>query len=108
MKRISSFHSLIILVVSAVVLSSLFVITKTAASRVSIAKPSYIPSAVHNTAQYHSEQGKDQALQAEMEGYDSLDLMGPEHCDDGDEECLRRRMTSEAHLDYIYTQHHKP
>ncbi|KAF8053932.1 hypothetical protein N665_1361s0002 [Sinapis alba] len=39
---------------------------------------------------------------------DSVDkLMGMEYCGEGDEECLRRRMMTEAHLDYIYTQHHK-
>ncbi|KAJ0240381.1 putative phytosulfokines 6 [Hirschfeldia incana] len=40
---------------------------------------------------------------------DSVDkLMGmEEYCGVGDEECLRRRMMTEAHLDYIYTQHHK-
>ncbi|KAL4285084.1 hypothetical protein GQ457_16G008390 [Hibiscus cannabinus] len=31
-----------------------------------------------------------------------------ESCETGDDECLKRRMISEAHLDYIYTQHHKP
>lgn len=25
-----------------------------------------------------------------------------------DEECVKKRMMAEAHLDYIYTQHHKP
>ncbi|KAE8037495.1 hypothetical protein FH972_010081 [Carpinus fangiana] len=35
-------------------------------------------------------------------------LMGLEDCNKGDEECLQRRIVSEAHLDYIYTQHHKP
>ncbi|XP_028060391.1 putative phytosulfokines 6 isoform X2 [Camellia sinensis] len=36
-------------------------------------------------------------------------LMGLEECDDDkDEDCIKRRMVSEAHLDYIYTQHHKP
>ncbi|CAA0384493.1 unnamed protein product [Arabidopsis thaliana] len=34
-------------------------------------------------------------------------LMGMEYCGEGDEECLRRRMMTESHLDYIYTQHHK-
>uniref|UniRef100_A0A1J3CC69 Phytosulfokine n=2 Tax=Noccaea caerulescens TaxID=107243 RepID=A0A1J3CC69_NOCCA len=39
---------------------------------------------------------------------DSVDiLMGMDSCGEGDEECLRRRMMTEAHLDYIYTQHHK-
>ncbi|GMH09961.1 hypothetical protein Nepgr_011802 [Nepenthes gracilis] len=33
-------------------------------------------------------------------------LMGLERCEKGDEEedCVRRRMIAEAHLDYIYTQ----
>ncbi|XP_020231013.1 putative phytosulfokines 6 [Cajanus cajan] len=45
----------------------------------------------------------------ELEGGQSLkQLMGVEDCNSGDEECLQRRMTLEAHLDYIYTQHHKP
>ncbi|TYI73323.1 hypothetical protein E1A91_D07G122200v1 [Gossypium mustelinum] len=35
-------------------------------------------------------------------------LMGVEDCDVGDDGCLRRRLISEAHLDYIYTQHRKP
>ncbi|KAK4440641.1 hypothetical protein Salat_0399000 [Sesamum alatum] len=36
-------------------------------------------------------------------------LMGlEEYCQNGDEECLKRRAIAEAHLDYIYTQHHKP
>ena len=44
----------------------------------------------------------------ELEGGESLKLLGVEDCKSGDEECLQRRMTIEAHLDYIYTQHHKP
>ncbi|XP_057480142.1 putative phytosulfokines 6 isoform X2 [Actinidia eriantha] len=44
----------------------------------------------------------------EMEEDDSLNLMGVEDCQNGVEECLKRRMIAEAHLDYIYTQHHKP
>ncbi|XP_062167395.1 putative phytosulfokines 6 [Alnus glutinosa] len=41
---------------------------------------------------------------------DLSNLMGleTEECDGKDEECLKRRMMAEAHLDYIYTQHHKP
>ncbi|KAI3447498.1 hypothetical protein Pfo_004163 [Paulownia fortunei] len=36
-------------------------------------------------------------------------LMGLEECGDKDHEaCQKRRMVSEVHLDYIYTQHHKP
>ncbi|CBI30250.3 hypothetical protein VitviT2T_012591 [Vitis vinifera] len=41
-------------------------------------------------------------------GEDVLNLMGLEKCHENDEECLKRRMVAEAHLDYIYTQHHKP
>ncbi|KAI8524249.1 hypothetical protein RHMOL_Rhmol13G0135500 [Rhododendron molle] len=37
-----------------------------------------------------------------------LQLMGMEDCHGGDEECVKRRMAAEAHLDYIYTQHLKP
>ncbi|KAL7198319.1 hypothetical protein ACSBR2_020759 [Camellia fascicularis] len=45
----------------------------------------------------------------EMEENDSLnELMRLEDCHNGDEECVKRRMVAEAHLDYIYTQHHKP
>ncbi|KAL8130115.1 hypothetical protein V2J09_019270 [Rumex salicifolius] len=36
------------------------------------------------------------------------ELMGLEVCENGDEECNERGMASEAHLDYIYTQMHKP
>ncbi|KAI7984559.1 putative phytosulfokines 6 [Camellia lanceoleosa] len=45
----------------------------------------------------------------EVEENDSLNqLMGVEECQNRDEDCLKRRMVAEAHLDYIYTQHHKP
>ncbi|CAK9153855.1 unnamed protein product, partial [Ilex paraguariensis] len=44
-----------------------------------------------------------------IEGNNYLNtLMGIEDCESGDEECLKRRVLAEAHLDYIYTQHHKP
>ncbi|XVF07738.1 hypothetical protein REPUB_Repub06bG0166000 [Reevesia pubescens] len=40
---------------------------------------------------------------------DFSNLMGSEeYCNEKDEECVKRRMIAEAHLDYIYTQHHKP
>ncbi|XP_058204077.1 putative phytosulfokines 6 [Rhododendron vialii] len=39
---------------------------------------------------------------------DLVNLMGMEECDEKDEDCIKRRMVAEAHLDYIYTQHHKP
>ncbi|XP_075634348.1 putative phytosulfokines 6 [Castanea sativa] len=47
---------------------------------------------------------------ADLEGSESMNqLMGMENCNEGNEECLKRRVLSEAHLDYIYTQqHHKP
>ncbi|KAI3523335.1 hypothetical protein L1887_01396 [Cichorium endivia] len=46
---------------------------------------------------------------ADLETVDSLhELMGIENCDSRDEECLKRRVLAEAHLDYIYTQHRKP
>ncbi|KAH7836977.1 hypothetical protein Vadar_008116 [Vaccinium darrowii] len=44
----------------------------------------------------------------ETEDDDWMNLMGMEDCQSGDEECLKRRMAAEAHLDYIYTQHLKP
>ncbi|XP_050228750.1 putative phytosulfokines 6 [Mercurialis annua] len=37
---------------------------------------------------------------------DISNLMGLEKCGDGNEECEKRRMIAEAHLDYIYTQNH--
>ncbi|KAJ1419501.1 Phytosulfokine [Sesbania bispinosa] len=39
---------------------------------------------------------------------DMEELMGSEECYEKDEESSSRRMIAEAHLDYIYTQHHKP
>ncbi|KAG1330999.1 putative phytosulfokine 6 [Cocos nucifera] len=45
---------------------------------------------------------------AEMEEKYSWELMGLHECKEEDEECLNRRMISEAHMDYIYTQRHKP
>ncbi|KVH90687.1 putative phytosulfokines 6 [Cynara cardunculus var. scolymus] len=36
------------------------------------------------------------------------EVMGMEECGSRDEECLKRRVLAEAHLDYIYTQHHRP
>ncbi|BBH05090.1 PHYTOSULFOKINE 3 PRECURSOR [Prunus dulcis] len=44
----------------------------------------------------------------ESEGSELMNLIGVEDCTDGDEDCLNRRIMAEAHLDYIYTQHHKP
>ncbi|CAN4098969.1 unnamed protein product [Withania somnifera] len=43
----------------------------------------------------------------QMENTDSLKkLMGVEECEEEDEECVKRRVVAEAHLDYIYTQNH--
>ncbi|KAJ8476904.1 hypothetical protein OPV22_020631 [Ensete ventricosum] len=41
-----------------------------------------------------------------VEEEEPWNLMGMEACEDGTQECLERRMMSEAHLDYIYTQRH--
>ncbi|TQD79245.1 hypothetical protein C1H46_035198 [Malus baccata] len=44
-----------------------------------------------------------------LEGTELLDqLMGVEDCDDEDADCSKTRIMAEAHLDYIYTQKHKP
>ncbi|PSS03153.1 Phytosulfokine-beta like [Actinidia chinensis var. chinensis] len=49
------------------------------------------------------------SLVEKQETDSSNTLMGlVEDCQSGGEECLDRRMVAEAHLDYIYTQHHKP
>ncbi|XP_077230473.1 PHYTOSULFOKINE 3 PRECURSOR [Tasmannia lanceolata] len=59
-------------------------------------------------------QGKEEVIDSgfsqlgHSEEDDPWKLMGLEDCDNGDEECLKRRMLSEAHLDYIYTQHKNP
>ncbi|CAB4313354.1 unnamed protein product [Prunus armeniaca] len=51
-------------------------------------------------------------LNAITDGGSLVELEGTvnwvEDCTDGDEDCLNRRIMAEAHLDYIYTQHHKP
>nr|DAA00279.1 TPA_exp: putative phytosulfokine peptide precursor [Glycine max] len=59
-----------------------------------------------NRSKLNEVSGEDFVL--ELEGGESLKLLGLKGCKSGDEECLQRRMTIEAHLDYIYTQHHKP
>ncbi|KAK8601725.1 hypothetical protein V6N13_058594 [Hibiscus sabdariffa] len=57
-------------------------------------------------------QGKQEVELTQITDREDTELMnqlfGVEACDAGDDECLKRRMLSEAHLDYIYTQHHKP
>ncbi|KAL7096682.1 hypothetical protein ACP275_10G094700 [Erythranthe tilingii] len=46
------------------------------------------------------------AINIQEEDFSSL--MGLEECGDKDEDCEKRRMVVEAHLDYIYTQHRRP
>ncbi|CAA7034004.1 unnamed protein product [Microthlaspi erraticum] len=49
------------------------------------------------------------ATRADMASDIAQELMGEEKCEESDEECMKRRMINEAHLDYIYTQsHNKP
>ncbi|XP_059667491.1 putative phytosulfokines 6 [Cornus florida] len=51
----------------------------------------------------------DAGLPIKTEEDDLFNLMGLEECDDEkDDGCLKRRVVAEAHLDYIYTQRHKP
>ncbi|KAJ0976779.1 hypothetical protein J5N97_012253 [Dioscorea zingiberensis] len=74
---------------------------------------------VHNVkASRTSKAGKDAARIDEFPQVDhsletarenTSDMMGTlDRCDDGDGECLERRMMSDVHLDYIYTQHQEP
>ncbi|XP_019176187.1 PREDICTED: putative phytosulfokines 6 [Ipomoea nil] len=65
-----------------------------------------------------NKQGKEEEVKLENgtnselmkpETTDSLEkLMGLEKCETTDEECMKRRVVAEAHLDYIYTQQHNP
>ncbi|OMO90219.1 Phytosulfokine [Corchorus olitorius] len=60
-----------------------------------------------------NKQGKEEIVElsqiTDMEDIELMNqLMGVEVCKSGDEECLKRREISEVHLDYIYTQQHKP
>nr|GMD27288.1 putative phytosulfokines 6 [Ipomoea batatas] len=65
-----------------------------------------------------NKQGKEEEVKLENgtntqlikpETTDSLEkLMGLEKCESRDEECMKRRVVAEAHLDYIYTQHQNP
>ncbi|KAK9079142.1 hypothetical protein SSX86_000812 [Deinandra increscens subsp. villosa] len=43
-----------------------------------------------------------------VDWFNLQEVMGLEECESGDEDCLKRRVLADAHLDYIYTQHHKP
>ncbi|XP_022732107.1 putative phytosulfokines 6 [Durio zibethinus] len=71
-------------------------------------------SSSHLSARFiANKQGKDQEAElskiTDMEDIELMNqLMGVEACDTGDDGCLKRRIISDAHLDYIYTQHHKP
>ncbi|XP_057506502.1 putative phytosulfokines 6 [Actinidia eriantha] len=42
-----------------------------------------------------------------MQEDDLFSLLGLEECEEKDEDCIKRRVVAEAHLDYIYTQRHK-
>nr|GMD25479.1 putative phytosulfokines 6 [Ipomoea batatas] len=67
---------------------------------------------------FANKQGKEEEVKLENgtntelmkpETTDSLEkLMGLEKCESTDEECMKRRVVAEAHLDYIYTQHQNP
>ncbi|EEF34955.1 conserved hypothetical protein [Ricinus communis] len=60
----------------------------------------------HEKVDLNEMASKDSYVQ--FQGSEMVDLMGSEVCQSEDEECFKRRMVSEAHLDYIYTQNHKP
>ncbi|KAH7671448.1 Phytosulfokine protein [Dioscorea alata] len=66
--------------------------------------------AIHTVKASHApkEGSRDGELKM-TEEFPLSNLMELEKCETtGDEECMKRRMMDEAHLDYIYTQHHKP
>ncbi|XVE59516.1 hypothetical protein DITRI_Ditri05aG0052100 [Diplodiscus trichospermus] len=70
-------------------------------------------SSSHLSARFiANKQGKEEVELSQITNIQEIELMnllmGVETCDTGDDECLNRRIISEAHLDYIYTQHHKP
>ncbi|XP_021278907.1 putative phytosulfokines 6 [Herrania umbratica] len=70
-------------------------------------------SSSHLSARFiANKQGKEEVELSKVTDREDIELinqlMGVEACDSGDDECLKRRIVSEAHLDYIYTQHHKP
>ncbi|KAK4798106.1 hypothetical protein SAY86_030432 [Trapa natans] len=45
---------------------------------------------------------------SELIGADEVNSGDQSHEEEDNQECFKRRMMAEAHLDYIYTQHHKP
>ncbi|XVF19778.1 hypothetical protein REPUB_Repub11eG0140200 [Reevesia pubescens] len=70
-------------------------------------------SSSHLSARFiANKQGKEKVELSQIKDIDDIELMnqlmGIEACETEDNECLKRRIISEAHLDYIYTQHHKP
>ncbi|XP_019458407.1 PREDICTED: phytosulfokines 5-like isoform X2 [Lupinus angustifolius] len=67
---------------------------------------SYYPHGMNLINYKFVSSGEDFVL--ELERNKSLKWLTMEACNSGDEECLVRRMTLEAHIDYIYTEHHKP
>ncbi|KAJ8750187.1 hypothetical protein K2173_014102 [Erythroxylum novogranatense] len=60
------------------------------------------------TKQGHGSLDLEKINRSEGSFVDIEEPMGSEICESGEEECLKRRMTSEAHLDYVYTEHQKP
>ncbi|KAK1323830.1 putative phytosulfokines 6 [Acorus calamus] len=55
-----------------------------------------------------SQMGASEVMQGE-EDESFMQMMGLEDCDhNGEDECLKGRLLSEAHLDYIYTQQQNP
>ncbi|GKD23098.1 putative phytosulfokines 6, partial [Tanacetum coccineum] len=59
--------------------------------------------------QHDESKNTNEGYPVDIETINSFDeMMGLEACLSGDEECLKRRVLAEAHLDYIYTQQHKP
>ncbi|XP_022756644.1 putative phytosulfokines 6 [Durio zibethinus] len=70
-------------------------------------------SSSHLSARFiANKQGKENVELSQITDIEGIELMnqlmGVETCDNGSDECLKKRMISEAHLDYIYTQHHRP
>ncbi|KAK1429182.1 hypothetical protein QVD17_11386 [Tagetes erecta] len=61
----------------------------------------------HSSARFlHTKPGENPLV--DLETINSFnDVMGVEDCENEDDECLKRRVLVDAHLDYIYTQHHK-
>ncbi|XP_039002675.1 putative phytosulfokines 6 isoform X2 [Hibiscus syriacus] len=69
-------------------------------------------SSSHISARFSGNKQREEEVElsqiTDMEGTELMNLMGMEACDEGDDGCLKRRIIAEAHLDYIYTQHHQP